>query len=69
MNNEPAFPTDITPGNIEGMSLLDYFAGQALAGLINDSSCSRDCVQLADVCYRQAEAMMDERKHRSEVNK
>ena len=35
--DEPAFPQDAQTGNLElwrqGMSLRDYFAGQALAGL------------------------------------
>ncbi len=38
-----------------GMSLLDYFAGQALAGLIGQELSYE---RMAEVCYRQAEAML-----------
>jgi hypothetical protein len=59
MNYEPAFPMasmDIT----KGMSLLDYFAGQVLTGLI-----ARDagpCEQIAAYSYKQAQAMLAERE-------
>lgn len=77
----PAFPRpasedrqsgDQSDGNItiqpqDGMSLRDYFAGRALAGLIANSDipdlmrgglASEKC---AEVCYVLADAMMEER--------
>lgn len=63
-----------------GMSLLDYFAGQALAGMLawnpTESqqrlgmtpwaSMPRD--QIAAVAYERAEAMLDERERRTTEN-
>ena len=43
-----------------GMSLRDYFAGQALAGMLTGFSMKEDifCGQLADCCYKVADAMI-----------
>ena len=65
----PAFPTDgesqIGPSNwhVEGMSLRDYFAGQALAGLMAMPSLDLKAnnAQLAGVAYSLADAMIAER--------
>ena len=74
--NPQAFPflipkTEFMPaGHQPGMTLLDYFAGQALMGLWASPNCptrdspseaSEDC---AGYCYRQAEAMLAEREKR-----
>ena len=59
MSNDggPAFPNQPTASNYghPGMYLLDYFAGQALAGLIGQELSYE---RMAEVCYRQAEAML-----------
>lgn len=52
----PAFPV---LGSPNGMSLRDWFAGQALAGKMSIDSIeflSRE--DIADRCYRQADAML-----------
>jgi len=56
---EPVHPTAQTYDQLQGMSLRDWFAGMALAGIkwqgyerIDDS---------AKVCYRMADAMLAER--------
>jgi hypothetical protein len=66
---ERAFPRPIGNDNLQyynsaqaGMSLLDYFAGQALIGLIiNDKTVSAD-VPLTARAYEIANAMMASRK-------
>ena len=48
-----------------GMSLLDYFAGQALAGLIGQELSYE---RMAEVCYRQAEAMLSYKQNQQAVS-
>ena len=59
-NGGPAFP--IYPSETlyapSGMSLRDYFAGQALAGLVG---AELSYEKLAEVCYRQADAFIEYR--------
>lgn len=56
----PAFPTGTFAD--EGMSLRDWFAGQALAS----GQCEGDCPDsLAELCYRIADAMLKARETRS----
>jgi hypothetical protein len=60
----PAFPEHDTFGtNIPGMSLRDYFAGQALMGLLAaDTGGSWDKNRCAEAAYFLAEAMLTVRK-------
>ena len=66
----PAFPTDFHPSNdpeglFRGMCLLDWFAGQALIGVL--ASDTRQEIKNADAAawsYDQAEAMLAEREKR-----
>lgn len=44
-----------------GMSLRDWFAGQALAGMLADSKVSDTVENLADLVYAMADAMLKER--------
>jgi hypothetical protein len=47
------------------MELLDYFAGKALSGIYSDPEIHEDDVALkhfAEICYRQAFAMLEERE-------
>ena len=64
----PAFPAkqvldDEAAEVSEGMTLRDWFAGQALAGLWGDPVIifSGDLPKAAGYCYRMADAMIAER--------
>lgn len=66
----PAFPVASwmndhgieVPGN-DGMSLRDWFAGQALAGFSANPECHGwNFEQAADYAYQQADAMLAARK-------
>ena len=67
--NPPAFPLAV-PFPIEGqcivpgMTLLDYFAGQALAGFGDEIE---HAASAAAWCYMMAEAMLAERAKRMET--
>ena len=61
----PAFPESHPehPAPSSGMTLRDYFAGQALAGFgANPPSWTTDHAILADACYKAADAMLAARK-------
>ena len=45
-----------------GMTLRDWFAGQALAGLMADSECNLKRETAAKACYDMADAMLKVRK-------
>jgi hypothetical protein len=64
--SSPAFPTATTGGNpIPGMTLRDWFASVALAGLCANSSPefeAHDAGNLAQMAYAQADAMLTRRK-------
>lgn len=68
MKGAQAFPgADAPPsGTYRGMTLRDYFAGQALASFAaNDVAgklLDRDRPRLAKYCYGLADAMLTERK-------
>ena len=74
----PAFPVpDLHHANgqvqygSDGMTLLDWFAGQVLAGLI-DLAARHDCVTVDDIAkdtYNQAAAMVAEKARREAVVK
>lgn len=57
----PAFPRQ----GCDGMSLRDYFAAHALAGMLADE-CTREvgCPKIAENAYRYADAMIAERDAR-----
>ena len=72
-NGGPAFPTGLTPGHYsqEGMSLRDWFAGQAVAGMagittraMHDEGYSVSEVKaaIARQAYGIADAMLEARK-------
>lgn len=71
MDDEPAFPTSeviFNPENLDdepvaypGMSLRDYFAGQALAGCASIESGWESLDAVAEAAYALADAMMRER--------
>jgi hypothetical protein len=62
--NPPAFPMPSTIGEHTqeyGMSLRDWFAGQALGGLLANSDWGPDAGQAASIAYASADAMLAER--------
>jgi len=83
MNNPKAFPSKktivdhrfgesipdkkYTVEHNEGMTLLDYFAGQVLTGIVSNANFDREIIplKLAEVCYKQSEAMLKEREKRN----
>ena len=62
----PAFPTYSPNPGAQGMTLRDWFAGQALAGLAGIIYESGEFVwgfdQTASIAYAHADAMLDVRK-------
>jgi hypothetical protein len=69
-DNPPAFPLSAGPEYLgkEGMTLLDYFAGQSMAGY-RASETDPDASymspnRLADLAYDDAESMLAERQRR-----
>jgi len=66
LNNPPAFPVPMTEQDCgePGMSLRDYFAGQALAGAMASlkSDETWPAPGMAAHCYRVADAMLRERE-------
>ncbi len=70
-NDAPAFPTQhVANGNtVPGMTLRDWFAGQALPALFSSGielmkagGSATSPASIARDCYRLADAMLDERK-------
>ena len=77
MDNPQAFPGESGAWKDHGMSLRDFFAGQALMGFMSKMGCSPDTDMLnldgketglkadediATACYKFAEAMLKERE-------
>ena len=65
MKNIQAFPNDMHPlndpeNNFRGMTLRDYFAGQAIIGILNfdPSSRKRYAKAFAEEAYAIADAML-----------
>jgi hypothetical protein len=66
----PAFPCESyghrngkeTTVPAQGMTLRDYFAGQALAGALADPTCDLAPIELAKIVYREADAMLAARE-------
>ena len=57
----PAFPIETSDGYYSGMSMRDYFAGQALATMIAATAIKPWSPELyAEMSYRVADAMLAE---------
>jgi hypothetical protein len=56
----PAFPV----GNVNGMSLRDYFAAKAMLGLVSDPDLVIDSTQVAQLAYVYADAMLEARQNK-----
>lgn len=66
-NSGPAFPTFTPNPAAQGMSLRDWFAGQALAGMVGGYMSNPDMggltpAMIADEAYQYADAMIQARK-------
>jgi len=57
-----AFPCCFNNGNQAGMSLRDWFAGQALAGLLTREDNYKSTKGAASIAYHAADAMLEARK-------
>jgi hypothetical protein len=72
MKNEPAFPSGLVPEEhwqrpvTNGMTLRDYFAGQALVGVLAPARGDWYFDEVAETCFAQADAMLAEREKRNE---
>lgn len=61
----PAFPSLLPGGTycLPGLSMLDYFAGQAMQGLLTaDTQSAMTCQKIASIAYKQAIAMLNARE-------
>ncbi len=52
----------VTHRAVQGMTLRDYFAGQALGGLSADPKFDADDIRTAELAYRYADAMLKVRE-------
>lgn len=61
-----AFPATVPEGGTQsfnpGMTLRDYFAGQALMGLMSDHDNMNTLAKDAEAAYKMADAMIEERE-------
>ena len=63
MSNEPAFPVqDCAAFQFSGMTLRDYFAGQALIALPHMGAAELDDDGIAKQAYALADALLIERE-------
>ena len=64
-NAGPAFPCDITANGrrivCDGMTLRDYFAAKAMPVILGDPR-SLGYKEVAECCYRMADAMLEARE-------
>ena len=59
----PAYPTNEAHGcPFPGMNLRDWFAGQALSGIVGDPGIVATADEIAALSYSQADAMIRMRK-------
>jgi len=62
LGDEPAFPGETRTQYFTGMTLRDYFAGQALTGQsANPEFAASNEDMIAEAAYRLADAMIAER--------
>ena len=64
-DDETAFPLPVGQvcADMKGMSLRDWFAGQVLVGMYQNSLYDQMTAKsIAEHCYRQANEMMEARK-------
>lgn len=63
-SNIAAFPSTVGGVSVRGMTLRDWFAGQALAGYCSIEELAQHCDEevLSDMAYAQADAMLKSRE-------
>ena len=61
MIDKPAFPIQSYTCAEKGMTMRDYFAAQAMQGMMVEVH-DPDCNYIAEVSYRMADAMMKARE-------
>lgn len=59
----PAFPTLNGTKYDSGMTLRDWFAGQALAGIKAYPETTGEQIFVAEICYEIADEMLEARKN------
>jgi hypothetical protein len=64
ITGRPAFPSTITDDSlhVQGMTLRDYFAAKALQGFLAAEDTGWENHELADACYKAADAMLKARE-------
>jgi len=68
--SKPAFPRpfsgkEVTSPSQDGMSLLEFYAGQALVGMLNHGDAYKNPDKAAVWAFEQAEVMVKEAEKRS----
>ena len=60
----PVFPTPAGTQHNDGMTLRDYFAGQAMAAIITSVYCTPETIytEVSSRAYAQADAMLKARE-------
>ena len=58
-----AAPTYLTSEHAMSMTLRDYFAAQSLKGFIQEDFHTPTHKQIAEACYKLADAMLEARKN------
>lgn len=61
------FPAEHYGTGYRGMTLRDYFAGQALAGALADPNFNMPPAQLAELAYMEADAMLAARERKEDA--
>jgi len=65
--SKPAFPHESPKEIFSGMTLLEYYAGQALIGLsVRTYEDNDSFVGISELCFEYAEAMIKEAEKRSQ---
>ena len=64
--SKPAFPHESPNKIFAGMSLLEYYAGQALSGFLANSSIDTSETTIAELSFDCAKAMMAESEKRKQ---
>lgn len=62
IDHGPGYAFEKVPAQY-GMTLRDYFAGQALSGLCGNSQYDADAKSLAKLSYEQADEMLKAKAH------
>jgi hypothetical protein len=61
MNHKPAFPIQSYTCAEKGLTIRDYFAAEALQGILTDAEIAMGISEIAELAYKYADAMMKAR--------